>query len=146
MTAMNYLIQHPEIKHGKVRVAFTPDEEIGRGPHKFDVAQFGAQFAYTVDGGPLGELEYESFNAAEAKITIKGKNVHPGTAKGKMINSIKIAWEFQQQLPANEAPEHTDGYEGFYHLLSSKAMWRKQSCITLSAILTASNLRHARQK
>ncbi|MGG3792458.1 peptidase T [Geobacillus thermodenitrificans] len=118
MTAMNYLIQHPEIKHGKVRVAFTPDEEIGRGPHKFDVAQFGAQFAYTVDGGSLGELEYESFNAAEAKITIKGKNVHPGTAKGKMINSIKIALEFQQQLPANEAPEHTDGYEGFYHLLS----------------------------
>ncbi|OQP07124.1 peptidase T [Geobacillus sp. 46C-IIa] len=118
MTAMNYLIQHPEIKHGKVRVAFTPDEEIGRGPHKFDVAKFGAQFAYTVDGGPLGELEYESFNAAEAKITIKGKNVHPGTAKGKMINSIKIAMEFQQQLPANEAPEHTEGYEGFYHLLS----------------------------
>lgn len=118
MTAMNYLMQHPEIKHGKVRVAFTPDEEIGRGPHKFDVAKFGAQFAYTVDGGPLGELEYESFNAAEAKITIKGKNVHPGTAKGKMINSIKIALEFQQHLPANEAPEHTEGYEGFYHLLS----------------------------
>ncbi|MCG6794041.1 peptidase T [Geobacillus sp. YHL] len=118
MTAMHYLIQHPEIKHGKVRVAFTPDEEIGRGPHKFDVAKFGAQFAYTVDGGPLGELEYESFNAAEAKITIKGKNVHPGTAKGKMINSIKIAMEFQQQLPADEAPEHTEGYEGFYHLLS----------------------------
>ncbi|WP_031409441.1 peptidase T [Geobacillus vulcani] len=118
MTAMHYLIQHPDIKHGKVRVAFTPDEEIGRGPHKFDVAKFGAQFAYTVDGGPLGELEYESFNAAEAKITIKGKNVHPGTAKGKMINSIKIALEFQQQLPANEAPEHTEGYEGFYHLLS----------------------------
>ncbi|MED4979280.1 peptidase T [Geobacillus stearothermophilus] len=118
MTAMNYLIQHPEIKHGKVRVAFTPDEEIGRGPHKFDVAKFGAQFAYTIDGGPLGELEYESFNAAEAKMTIKGKNVHPGTAKGKMINSIKIAMEFQQQLPADEAPEHTEGYEGFYHLLS----------------------------
>ncbi|KMY61717.1 peptidase T [Geobacillus sp. FSL K6-0789] len=118
MTAMNYLIQHPEIKHGKVRVAFTPDEEIGRGPHKFDVAKFGAQFAYTVDGGPLGELEYESFNAAEAKMTIKGKNVHPGTAKGKMINSIKIAMEFQQQLPADESPEHTEGYEGFYHLLS----------------------------
>ncbi|MGG3893075.1 peptidase T [Geobacillus stearothermophilus] len=118
MTAMNYLIQHPEIKHGKVRVAFTPDEEIGRGPHKFDVAKFGAQFAYTVDGGPLGELEYESFNAAEAKMTIKGKNVHPGTAKGKMINSIKIAMEFEQQLPADEAPEHTEGYEGFYHLLS----------------------------
>lgn len=118
MTAMSYLIQHPEIKHGKVRVAFTPDEEIGRGPHKFDVAKFGAKFAYTVDGGPLGELEYESFNAAEAKITIKGKNVHPGTAKGKMINSMKIAMEFHRQLPANEAPEHTEGYEGFYHLLS----------------------------
>ncbi|KYD26141.1 peptidase T [Parageobacillus toebii] len=118
MTAMAYLIQHPEIKHGKVRVAFTPDEEIGRGPHKFDVAAFGAKYAYTVDGGPLGELEYESFNAAEAKITIKGKNVHPGTAKGKMINSIKIAMEFHGQLPANEAPEHTEGYEGFYHLLS----------------------------
>lgn len=118
MTAMAYLIQHPEIKHGKVRVAFTPDEEIGRGPHKFDVAKFGAKFAYTVDGGPLGELEYESFNAAEAKIMIKGKNVHPGTAKGKMINSMKIAMEFHGQLPANEAPEHTEGYEGFYHLLS----------------------------
>jgi tripeptide aminopeptidase len=118
MTAMAYLIRHPEIKHGKVRVAFTPDEEIGRGPHKFDVAKFGAKFAYTVDGGPLGELEYESFNAAEAKIMIKGKNVHPGTAKGKMINSMKIAMEFHGQLPANEAPEHTEGYEGFYHLIS----------------------------
>jgi tripeptide aminopeptidase len=118
MTAMAYLIQHPEIKHGKVRVAFTPDEEIGRGPHKFDVAKFGAKYAYTVDGGPLGELEYESFNAAEAKIKFKGKNVHPGTAKGKMINSMKIAMEFHSHLPANEAPEHTEGYEGFYHLLS----------------------------
>jgi tripeptide aminopeptidase len=118
MTAMAYLIQHPEIKHGKVRVAFTPDEEIGRGPHKFDVAKFGAKYAYTVDGGPLGELEYESFNAAEAKIKFKGKNVHPGTAKGKMINSMKMAMEFHAQLPANEAPEHTEGYEGFYHLLS----------------------------
>jgi tripeptide aminopeptidase len=118
MTAMAYLIQHPEIKHGKVRVAFTPDEEIGRGPHKFDVAAFGAKYAYTVDGGPLGELEYESFNAAQAKITFKGKNVHPGTAKGKMINSMKMAMEFHEHLPANEAPEHTEGYEGFYHLLS----------------------------
>jgi tripeptide aminopeptidase len=118
MTAMAYLIQHPEIKHGKVRVAFTPDEEIGRGPHKFDVSAFGARYAYTVDGGPLGELEYESFNAAEAKITFKGKNVHPGTAKGKMINSMKMAMEFHEHLPANEAPEHTEGYEGFYHLLS----------------------------
>ena len=118
MTAMAYLIQHPEIKHGKVRVAFTPDEEIGRGPHKFDVAAFHAKYAYTVDGGPLGELEFESFNAAAAKITIKGSNIHPGSAKDKMINSIKIGMELQSQLPAEEAPEHTEGYEGFYHLLA----------------------------
>lgn len=118
MTAMAYLIKHPEIKHGKIRVAFTPDEEIGRGPHKFDVAAFDAKFAYTVDGGPLGELEYESFNAAGAKVTFKGKNVHPGTAKGKMVNSAKIAMEFNSKLPADEAPEHTEGYEGFFHLSS----------------------------
>ncbi|KZZ85362.1 peptidase T [Bacillus sp. SJS] len=118
MTAMDYLIQHPEIKHGKIRVAFTPDEEIGRGPHRFDVEAFGASFAYTVDGGPLGELEYESFNAAGAKITIKGKNVHPGTAKNKMIHSAKIAMEFNSMLPSEEAPESTEGYEGFFHLTS----------------------------
>jgi tripeptide aminopeptidase len=118
MTAMAYLIKHPEIKHGKIRVAFTPDEEIGRGPHKFDVEAFNAKFAYTVDGGPLGELEYESFNAASAKLTFKGKNVHPGTAKGKMVNSAKIAMEFHSKLPAEEAPEHTEGYEGFFHLSS----------------------------
>jgi len=118
MTAMAYLIKHPEIQHGKVRVAFTPDEEIGRGPHKFDVQAFGAKFAYTVDGGPLGELEYESFNAASATLVVKGKNIHPGTAKGKMINSTKIAMEFNQKLPVEEAPESTEGYEGFYHLLS----------------------------
>lgn len=118
MTAMAYLIKHPEIKHGKIRVAFTPDEEIGRGPHKFDVEAFNAKFAYTVDGGPLGELEYESFNAASAKVTFKGKNVHPGTAKGKMVNSAKIAMEFQSKLPSEEAPEHTEGYEGFFHLSS----------------------------
>ncbi|WP_039944515.1 peptidase T [Thermicanus aegyptius] len=118
MTAMSYLIAHPEIKHGKVRVAFTPDEEIGRGPHKFDVAAFHANFAYTMDGGPLGELEYESFNAASAKITIKGKNIHPGTAKGKMVNSMKIAMELHRRLPEKEAPEYTEGYEGFYHLNS----------------------------
>ncbi|CAF1819430.1 peptidase T [Bacillus subtilis] len=118
MTAMDYLIKHPEIKHGTIRVAFTPDEEIGRGPHKFDVRRFNASFAYTVDGGPLGELEYESFNAAAAKITIKGNNVHPGTAKGKMINSAKIAMKLNSLLPADEAPEYTEGYEGFYHLLS----------------------------
>jgi tripeptide aminopeptidase len=120
MTAMNYLIQHPEIKHGTIRVAFTPDEEIGRGPDRFDVEAFGAEFAYTVDGGPIGELEYESFNAAAAKITCKGVSVHPGSAKGKMVNSAKIAMEFQAMLPAEEAPEHTDGYDGFYHLSSIK--------------------------
>jgi tripeptide aminopeptidase len=118
MTAMHYLLQHPEIKHGKIRVAFTPDEEIGRGPHKFDVAAFNASYAYTVDGGPLGELEYESFNAAAAKITFHGVNVHPGTAKGKMIHSSKIAMALHLRLPAGEAPEFTEGYEGFYHLIS----------------------------
>nr|WP_239541358.1 peptidase T [Pullulanibacillus pueri] len=118
MTAMAYLIAHPEIKHGRIRVAFTPDEEIGRGPHKFDVAAFDAAYAYTVDGGPLGELEYESFNAAAAKITIKGQNVHPGTAKNKMVNATKIAMELNSKLPAKEAPEYTEGYEGFYHLIS----------------------------
>lgn len=118
MTAMDYLVKHPEIKHGKLRVAFTPDEEIGRGPHKFDVAAFNAKYAYTVDGGPLGELEYESFNAASAKITIQGSNIHPGSAKNKMINSMKIGMELHSKLPAAEAPEHTEGYEGFYHLIS----------------------------
>ncbi|MFC5471038.1 peptidase T [Cohnella suwonensis] len=118
MTAMNYLIQHPEIKRGRVRVAFTPDEEIGRGPHKFDVAAFDAKYAYTMDGGPLGELQYESFNAAAARITCYGKSVHPGTAKGKMINSAKIAMEINNRLPAEEAPEYTEHYEGFFHLVS----------------------------
>ncbi|WP_281658986.1 peptidase T [Halobacillus sp. Cin3] len=117
MTAVNHLIQHPEIKHGKIRVAFTPDEEIGRGPHKFDVDRFGASYAYTVDGGPLGELQYESFNAAGAKLIFNGNSVHPGTAKNKLVNAVKLALEFQNQLPAQEAPEHTEGYEGFYHLL-----------------------------
>ncbi|WP_425456516.1 peptidase T [Cohnella pontilimi] len=115
-TAMEYLIRHPEIKHGKVRVCFNPDEEIGRGPHKFDVAAFNANVAYTLDGGELGELEYESFNAAEAKISIQGKVVHPGYAKGKMVNAVKIAMELGSKLPAQEAPEYTEGYEGFYHL------------------------------
>jgi tripeptide aminopeptidase len=118
MTAMDYLIQHPEMKHGKIRVAFTPDEEIGRGPHKFDVDAFDATYAYTMDGGPLGELQYESFNAAGVKITFNGSNIHPGTAKGKMINSAKMAMEFNSKLPIEEAPEHTEGYEGFYHLNS----------------------------
>ncbi len=120
MTAMAYLAANPDVKHGRIRVAFTPDEEIGRGPHRFDVAAFGAEYAYTMDGGPLGELEYESFNAARAKITFKGRNVHPGTAKNKMVNAVKIAMEFNRRLPADEAPELTEGYEGFYHLISLK--------------------------
>ncbi len=118
MTAMAYLIRHPELKHGKVRVAFTPDEEIGRGPDKFDVSAFDAVYAYTMDGGPLGGIEYESFNAASATITCKGKNVHPGSAKGKMVNAAKIAMELHGKLPVDEAPEETEGYEGFYHLSS----------------------------
>jgi len=118
MTAMAHLIHHPELKHGKIRVAFTPDEEIGRGPHKFDVQAFDAVYAYTMDGGPLGELQYESFNAAGAVIICKGKNVHPGTAKGKMINAAKMAMELHGKLPANETPELTEGHEGFYHLSS----------------------------
>lgn len=116
MTAMDYLIQHPEIKHGKIRVAFTPDEEIGRGPHRFDVKAFDATYAYTMDGGPLGELQYESFNGAGLKVTFKGTNIHPGTAKGKMVNSVKMAMEFNSKLPATEAPEYTENYEGFFHL------------------------------
>ncbi|WP_077596661.1 peptidase T [Oceanobacillus kimchii] len=118
MTAMQYLIQHPEIEHGTIRVAFTPDEEIGRGPHKFDVTRFNAKYAYTIDGGPLGELQYESFNAAAARITFTGNSVHPGTAKNKMINSGKVAAEFISKFPDQDSPEHTEGYEGFYHLIS----------------------------
>lgn len=118
MTAMHYLAKHPEIEHGTIRVAFTPDEEIGRGPHHFDVDRFQADFAYTVDGGPLGELQYESFHAAAAKVTFRGNSVHPGTAKNKMVNSGKMATAFIQKFPSEEAPEYTDGYEGFYHLIS----------------------------
>lgn len=117
MTAMHHLVRHPGIRRGTVRVAFTPDEEIGRGPHRFDIDRFGAWAAYTVDGGPLGELQYESFNAARAVIEIRGKNVHPGTAKGKMIHAAKIAMELHAKLPAAEAPEYTEGREGFYHLI-----------------------------
>lgn len=116
MTAMEYLIAHPEIKHGEVRVGFTPDEEIGKGADLFDVEKFNADFAYTVDGGKLGELEAESFNAASAVVTIRGRNVHPGYAKNKMINSILIASEFIALLPSSEVPEKTEGYQGFYHL------------------------------
>jgi len=116
VTAMEYLIQHPEIKHGKIRVGFTPDEEIGRGAHKFDVEKFGAKWAYTIDGSQIGELEYENFNAASAKITIKGKSVHPGYAKGKMVNAISIANEFMWILPIEETPQNTSGRHGFFHI------------------------------
>ncbi|OUS02545.1 peptidase T [Flavobacteriales bacterium 33_180_T64] len=118
ISAMEHLINHPEIKHGTLKVGFTPDEEIGRGAHKFDVKKFGADWAYTMDGSQVGELEYENFNAAGAKITIKGKIVHPGYAKGKMVNSMYIATEFINSLPRMETPEHTDDYQGFFHLYS----------------------------
>lgn len=117
ITAMDYLLHHPEIKHGPVRICFTPDEEIGRGADKLDVKKFNASYAYTVDGGGIGEIEYENFNAAKAKIVIQGLNVHPGSAKNKMKNSMLIAMELNNMLPASEVPEHTEGYEGFYHLI-----------------------------
>jgi len=117
ITAMEYLMVHPEIKHGDIRIAFNPDEEIGLGAHKFDVEKFGADWAYTMDGGEIGELEYENFNAAVAKVTFKGRNVHPGYAKHKMINSLRVATQFAIMLPRWETPEHTEGYEGFYHLI-----------------------------
>ena len=116
VSAMEYLINHPEIKHGNIRICFTPDEEVGKGAHKFDIEQFGADWAYTMDGSQIGELEYENFNAAGAKVTIAGKIVHPGYAKGKMINSMTIASDFISRLPSKEVPEATDGYEGFFHL------------------------------
>lgn len=118
VSAMAYLKEHPEIKHGKIRIGFNPDEEIGEGAHKFDVEKFGCEWAYTMDGGEVGELEFENFNAAAAKITFKGRNVHPGYARHKMINSIRIANQFISMLPRHETPEHTEGYEGFYHLIS----------------------------
>ena len=120
VSAMEYLLAHPEIKHGKIRIAFTPDEEIGKGPHKFDVPKFGAQWAYTMDGSHIGGLEYESFNAAGAKIHIKGKSVHPGTAKGRMVNAVLLASKLIEALPENEIPERTEGREGFFHVMNIK--------------------------
>ena len=117
VSAIVYLQEHPEIKHGKIRVGFNPDEEIGMGAHKFDVEKFGCEWAYTMDGGEVGELEFENFNAAAAKIIVKGRNVHPGYAKNKMVNAIRVANEFMTLLPGNETPECTDGYEGFYHVV-----------------------------
>jgi tripeptide aminopeptidase len=116
VSAVDALVAHPEIPHGKVRIAFTTDEETGRGADNFDVARFGCDWAYTVDGGEIGELEYENFNAATARVTVAGRNVHPGYAKGKMLNAVLVAMELDSLLPARQRPEHTDGYEGFYHL------------------------------
>jgi len=117
VTAIEYLIKNPTIPHGNIKIGFTPDEEIGRGADYFDVETFNADFAYTMDGGPIGELEFENFNAATARIVIQGRNVHPGTAKNKMINSIQVASEIMSMLPVQEKPEYTEGYEGFYHLV-----------------------------
>lgn len=125
VSAMEYLVQHPEIKHGKIRIGFTPDEEIGRGAHKFDVSKFGADWAYTMDGSQIGELEYENFNAAGAVVTVKGKIVHPGYAKGKLINSMYIAQDFINALPKTETPEQTSGREGFFHLYDIKGSVEK---------------------
>jgi tripeptide aminopeptidase len=120
MCAAEYIMNHPEFRHGPVKIAFTPDEEIGRGVVAFDVARFGADFAYTMDGGMIGELEYENFNAASAKIHIQGRNIHPGYAKNKMINSMLVAMELNAMLPVEQRPEYTAGYEGFIHLISFK--------------------------
>ena len=120
MTAVQYIVEHPEFKHGDIMIGFTPDEEIGRGVVKFDVDKFGARYAYTLDGGAVGELEYENFNAAGATVTIQGRNVHPGTAKGKMKNAILIGMELNALLPVDQRPEYTEGYEGFFHLISFK--------------------------
>lgn len=120
MTAVQYMTEHPEFRHGEIKIGFTPDEEIGRGVVKFDVKKFGAEYAYTLDGGQIGELEYENFNAAGATVRIQGRNVHPGTAKGKMKNAILIGMELNSLLPVEQRPEHTEGYEGFFHLISFK--------------------------
>ena len=120
MTAVQYMVEHPEFKHGEIRIGFTPDEEIGRGVVKFDVQKFDADYAYTMDGGEVGELEFENFNAAAAIVHVQGRNVHPGYAKGKMLNAIHIGQEFNDLLPSDQRPEHTEGYEGFFHLISFK--------------------------
>ena len=117
ITAMEHLLQHPEIKHGKIRICFTPDEEIGEGADHFDVEKFGAEWAYTMDGGIIGELEYENFNAAGAKVSIQGRSVHPGSAKDKMVNALIVANKLITLLPKSQRPEHTTGYEGFFHLI-----------------------------
>jgi len=125
MTAVEYLVKHPEVKHGTIRIGFTPDEEIGRGVDKFDVKKFDAEFAYTLDGGGIGELEYENFNACSAKVYIQGKNIHPGYAKNKMMNAMIMAMEFNSLLPVNERPEFTQDYEGFYHIVKMEGAVEK---------------------
>ena len=127
VSAMEYLVAHPEIKHGKIRVSFTPDEEIGQGADHFDVEKFGAEWAYTMDGGEIGELEFENFNAASAKVTFKGVNVHPGYARHKMLNSMRVAHQFASMIPRHETPEHTEGYEGFFHLTNMEGTVEKSS-------------------
>ncbi len=143
VTAMEYLIQHPEIPHGKVRIAFTPDEEIGQGAHHFDVKAFGAEWAYTVDGGEIGELEYENFNAAVLDIRFIGRNVHPGYAKGKMINALLLANEFISLLPTNETPQKTEGYEGFFHVTNMSGTVEEA---TLSLIIRDHNRQQFEEK
>ena len=157
MTMADFILRYPEIGHGKIRVAFTPDEEIGMGPAYFDVKLFGADFAYTVDGGALGELEYENFNAASGRLTVHGRNTHPGSAKGKMINSILIAQEFQSLLPTFENPMYTEGYEGVIHLDGIRgnveetscdyitATWKKRKRTTSSGIMTRNSLKRKRK-
>ena len=132
MNAVQYIMEHPDFPHGEIKIGFTPDEEIGRGVAKFDVGKFGADYAYTMDGGEIGELEFENFNAAAATLRIQGCNVHPGYAKGKMRNAIRIAEEFDALLPAEQKPEYTEGYEGFYHLISFTG---SVECATISYIL-----------
>ena len=131
MTAMSYLVENPEVKHGKVRICFTPDEEIGKGADFFDVEKFGAKFAYTLDGGEIGELEYENFNAAMATVSINGLSVHPGSAKNKMINAIEVGNKFMSMLPPQERPEHTENYEGFFHCVSSKGSVESASLVLI---------------
>lgn len=129
ISAVEYLINNPDIKHGDIKIGFTPDEEIGRGADKFDVEKFNADFAYTIDGGEIGELQYENFNAAGVKITVNGRNIHPGAAKDKMINSVNIAMEIQSMLPQNEKPDHTESYEGFFHLNNIEGTVEKTSMV-----------------
>lgn len=131
MYMAQYVMEHPEFKHGDIKIAFTPDEEIGRGVAKFDVKKFGADYAYTIDGGAIGELEYENFNAAAAKVHVQGSNIHPGYAKNKMLNSMIVAMELNAMLPVEQRPEFTSDYEGFFHITSFKDVLRKRNLTIL---------------